>query len=71
MYEIQETWDVSRIAYGRQLFQVIHVDRNELHYEARLASGEIYDAFTIEKDANGKNTLIEQIPEDVPEVRSE
>ncbi len=71
MYEIQESWEVSRIAYGRQLFQVVKVDGDKLRYEARLASGEIYDAFTIEKDANGKNTLIEQIPDDVPEVRSE
>ena len=68
LYDLHETWDVSRVAKGRQLFQVIRVSPDRVRYEARLATGELYDAFTLEKDAAGKTTLTEQIP-DVPEAR--
>lgn len=68
MYELQEKWDVSRVASGAQLFQVIRVAPEEIRYEARLATGELYDAFTVKKDAAGNSTLIEQIP-DRPEIR--
>ena len=68
LYDLHETWDVSRVAKGRQLFQVIRVSPECVRYEARLATGELYDAFTLEKDAAGKTTLTEQIP-NVPEAR--
>ena len=68
MYPLQEKWDVSRAASGAQLFQVIRVAPEEIRYEARLASGELYDAFTVKKDAAGNSTLTEQIP-DRPEIR--
>jgi hypothetical protein len=68
MYELQESWDVSREASGVQLFQVIHVSAEQIRYEARQATGELYDAFTIKKDATGKSTLTEQIPK-TPEIR--
>lgn len=63
MYNLQETWDVPRAASGVQLFQVIKVDQTKIRYEARLASGELYDAFTLSKDNEGKKTLIEEQPE--------
>jgi hypothetical protein len=68
MYGVHESWEVSRVASGVQLFQVIHVSRERIRYEARLATGELYDAFTLEKDADGKSTLIEQVPA-VEEIR--
>ncbi|QDS96935.1 purple acid phosphatase family protein [Adhaeretor mobilis] len=68
MYSLQETWEVSRVASGGQLFQVIHVQPNQLRYEARLATGELYDAFKLKKDANGNNVLTEQFPH-VDEIR--
>ena len=63
LYSLQDTWQVSRMASGVQLFQVIHVSQESIVYEARLATGELYDAFTLKKNAAGKSELIEQIPE--------
>lgn len=62
-YQPQETWEVSRAASGVQLFQVLHVAPERLQYEARLASGELYDAFTMTKDGEGRTALVEQVPE--------
>jgi Purple acid Phosphatase, N-terminal domain/Calcineurin-like phosphoesterase len=68
MYPLEGRWEVSREASGAQLFQVIRVAPERIRYEARLASGELYDAFTIEKSAGGKSVLTEQIP-DMAEIR--
>jgi hypothetical protein len=68
MYELQEKWDVPRVASGVQLFQVIRVSRESIRYEARLATGALYDAFTLTKDAAGVSTLTEEAPAS-PEVR--
>jgi 3',5'-cyclic AMP phosphodiesterase CpdA len=62
MYVLQDRWKVERQASGVQLFQVIHVAPERIRYEARLATGELYDAFTIDKDKDGKSVLTEQIP---------
>lgn len=69
-YPLQETWEVSRVASGTQLFQVIRVAPDKIEYEARLASGELYDAFSLKKDDAGRSELIEQIPP-TPEIRAE
>jgi hypothetical protein len=64
MYEVQEGRDfVPRSASGVQLYQLIHIDGDELRYEARLATGELYDAFTLKKREGQPNELIEQVPE--------
>jgi hypothetical protein len=61
MYDLKEAWDVSRVASGVQLFQVIHISRERIHYEARLATGELYDAFVLAKNKDGKSTMTEQV----------
>jgi 3',5'-cyclic AMP phosphodiesterase CpdA len=68
MYQLQDRWQVSREASGVQLFQVIRVEPDQIHYEAKLATGEPYDAFTLAKGRDGKSTLTEQIP-DTPPIR--
>jgi hypothetical protein len=68
MYQLQERWKVSREASGVQLFQVIHVAPARILYEARLATGELYDAFTLAKGEDGKSVMTEQVP-DVPPIR--
>jgi hypothetical protein len=68
MYSLQETSGMSRVASGVQLFQVIRVSRERIRYEARQATGELYDAFTLEKNAGGKSVLTEQVPP-VEEIR--
>ena len=70
MYELGRQDFMSRAAEDTQLYQVIHIDGDELRYEARTAVGKLYDAFTLKKRDGRANELIEQIP-DVPENRRE
>jgi len=50
-----------RGAENTQLFQVINVDGNTLSYESYTATGELYDAFDIIKNGDGKpNTFVEK-----------
>ncbi|WP_146563378.1 purple acid phosphatase family protein [Posidoniimonas corsicana] len=69
MYELQEKWDVPRVASGVQLFQVIRVSPDEIKYEARLATGELYDSFTLRKDESGQAELHEHEVE-TPEINA-
>ena len=56
-----------RRAHNTQLYQVITVDGDELRYQAKTATGELYDAFTLKKRPGEVNQLIEQVPA-TPEV---
>ncbi|TWT99511.1 Alkaline phosphatase precursor [Botrimarina colliarenosi] len=67
-YPLGQAWDEPRSGSGIQLYQVISVDTGSIRYRAFCASGELYDAFTIEKDVDGAVELIEQAPE-TPEIR--
>lgn len=66
MYNLQRQPFMPRQAEGTQLYQIIHVNGDKLSFEAFTAAGELYDAFTLTKQATGPNTLLEQIP-DTPE----
>ena len=68
MYYLQGRWEFRREASGVQLFQVIRVAPEQIRYEARLATGELYDAFTLAKDEHGQSKLTEEIP-DTRELR--
>jgi hypothetical protein len=51
LYEVK-THDkglMARIETGRQLFQVIHIDRHLLSYESFDVMGEVHDSFTLRK----------------------
>ena len=68
-YEVGERPFFKRTASGVQLYQIIHVDGDELQYEARTAEGKIYDAFVLRKGRNGEfNLLMDRIPK-TPESR--
>jgi len=56
----------ARRAANTQLYQIITVDGDQLKYQAKTATGELYDAFTLRKRDGQVNELINQIP-DVPE----
>ncbi len=60
MYELQGHPKMVRIGENIQLYQVIEVEKDRLIYRAKTADGELYDAFTIEKGAEG-NSLIEEM----------
>jgi hypothetical protein len=61
-YYLQRRWKVPREASGAQLFQVIRVSPERIRYEARLATGELYDAFMLDKGEDGQTVMTEQIP---------
>lgn len=54
-------WAV-RAAEDTQLFQVITIDGSELSFEARTATGRLYDAFRLKKRENQANELVELLP---------
>jgi hypothetical protein len=62
MYDVQRHPFMSRHAEDTQLYQIIHVNGDQLHYEAFTAVGELYDAFTLQKQSGAPNTLTEQVP---------
>lgn len=73
VYPLQESWEVPRVATGVQLFQVVQVSQDAIRYESRLASGDLYDAFTLTKDADGVSTLteVDNLPAQILEQPSE
>ncbi|HPD29110.1 MAG TPA: metallophosphoesterase family protein [Phycisphaerae bacterium] len=60
--------EVRRSAEDTQLYQIVSIDGPVLRYEARTATGDLYDAFTLKKRAGQLNEMIEQVP-NVPERR--
>ncbi|MCA9039158.1 MAG: metallophosphoesterase family protein, partial [Planctomycetaceae bacterium] len=70
MYDLGRRPFMRRAAEDTQLYQIITVDGDELKYEARTATGEKYDGFTLQKQPGKPNKLIDQIP-DTPERRRE
>ena len=79
MYNLEPTgWenfkevDQERAAENTQLFQVITVNGPVLSYESYTATGELYDAFNLEKSADGApNRFIERKHEAISERRFE
>jgi predicted phosphodiesterase len=67
MYKLKSRDRMDRFGENMQLFQVISVSRNILYYRAITATGELYDAFNILKEENGKKMFFERIPSDMPE----
>jgi 3',5'-cyclic AMP phosphodiesterase CpdA len=60
MYELGvQPWMVSK-AEKKQLYQLITIDGNKLHYESRAANGELFDEFELRKRPDGGNTLVEK-----------
>ncbi|MCU0636520.1 MAG: hypothetical protein MUE41_16750, partial [Gemmatimonadaceae bacterium] len=48
-----------------QLFQVVHVSGDTLRYEARTATGALYDAFHLIRTGQ-RNRFVERMPRAVP-----
>lgn len=45
-----------------QLYQLIRIDGDRLWYEAYTAAGKLHDSFTLQKNGNDINTLIQTFP---------
>jgi 3',5'-cyclic AMP phosphodiesterase CpdA len=59
---------LERMAENTPFFQVISLDGNALTYEARTATGRLYDAFRLEKARRGPNRLVD-LPTDIDDAR--
>ncbi len=68
MYDLTPKPFMTRVAEDTQLYQVIHVDGDQLRFESRTAIGQLYDSFLLEKNETGINKLTETSPE-IPERR--
>lgn len=68
MYDLNPQSWMNRRAEDTQFYQVIRVDKDKLTYEARMASGELYDAFELRKRSGQTNQLVEKTPR-TPERR--
>lgn len=62
MYHVERKPQMQRVAEDTQLYQIIHIDGDQLRYEARTAAGELYDAFKLVKRPNAINEFVEQVP---------
>jgi hypothetical protein len=51
---------MDRAAENTQLFQVISITNNTLHYEALTVTGELYDSFDLIKREGASNLLVEK-----------
>ncbi|MBN1826131.1 MAG: metallophosphoesterase family protein [Candidatus Eisenbacteria bacterium] len=67
MYELPEERWMVRAAENTQFYQVVSVDSDTLRFEARTATGELYDAFDLVRAAWGENRLVERMPAGSPE----
>ncbi len=68
MYNIDREPTMLRAAEDTQLYQIISIDGATLRYEARTATGELYDAFRLTKQPGKINELVDEIP-NTPERR--
>jgi hypothetical protein len=68
MYNLdREEW-MHRAAEDTQLYQIVSVDGDSLVYQARTATGKLYDSFSLRKRAGEVNELTDLIPA-LPENR--
>jgi 3',5'-cyclic AMP phosphodiesterase CpdA len=70
MYNLEHRPMIRRAAEDTQLYQIIHVDHDRLRYEARTATGRLYDAFTLVKQAGLANELVDHVPHSPERVRN-
>ena len=49
---------MERLGEDTQLFQIVEIEGDELHFESRTAIGGLYDGFTLRKRSAGPNVMI-------------
>lgn len=64
MYLMNDTFtpDMDRVGEDTQLFQVIEFHSDKIIYQARTVTGALYDAFDIERHADGSKTVVDRRP---------
>ena len=67
-YELEVRDDIWR---GREMTRIkITINGDELHYEARTATGAPYDGFTLRKRKGRPNEMVEQVPSTPQRLRN-
>ncbi|WP_235034185.1 purple acid phosphatase family protein [Roseiconus lacunae] len=59
MYQLQHHDFMVRQKANTQLYQIITVDDDQLHFESRTAVGDVFDSFTLKKVPGQINELVE------------
>ncbi|QDS90868.1 Alkaline phosphatase precursor [Rosistilla ulvae] len=67
MYDNTRWPFMKRLAEDTQLYQVIHIDGDQLRFEARTAIGELYDAFELYKQGDGEINKMVEIEVEMPQ----
>ncbi len=62
MYNLERNPEMRRAAEDTQMFQIVTVDGQSLRYEARTATGVLYDAFELRKRPGQPNEFIDKVP---------
>lgn len=62
MYESALSDWMDRVAMNTQLFQVIEVKPHQINYKAYTVTGELYDAFSLQKRSDNTNLFIDERP---------
>ncbi|GEP97797.1 purple acid phosphatase family protein [Chitinophaga cymbidii] len=62
-----EQWQ-QRAAANTQLYQVIDINADNIQYKCYTVTGQLYDAFRIDKKSAGQKTLTDQQPREVKEM---
>lgn len=71
MYDLtRDDWMV-RAATDTQLYQIISIDGDSLGYQARTATGKLYDAFRLRKRPGQPNELLDGVPSTPENLRPE
>jgi len=60
MYTVEEESWMKSSAQDTQLYQLITIDGDKLHYEARTARGDLYDEFELRKSEGAGNQIVER-----------
>ncbi len=60
MYSVERRDWMMSTARETQLYQLISIDGDRLHYESRTARGDLHDEFELRKRQNAGNELVEQ-----------
>ncbi|AKD58342.1 purple acid phosphatase family protein [Spirosoma radiotolerans] len=67
MYDIGlQDW-MDRAGSNTQLYQTVSIDGDKLAYQSFTVTGQKYDSFSLTKNRNGQNTLVDQAPALLPE----
>ncbi len=60
MYDMDPQEWMDRTGENTQLYQIVEIDENMLHFTSYTPSGKIYDSFSLAKQDNKRNKLIEK-----------